>query len=234
MGGAGVNHELLSRGRVGHEFWCIAMLLALLCPANAEHPSATITVRVYNRAQVSWSTLAGAEAKANNIFHQAAVDIIWVHCGHAGDISKDESSCSELADPIYPVLSLVNNFGPRPGVSGETLGFAVASSGFAYISFDRISELMPYIAASKSDVLGCLIAHEIGHLLLQTRGHTPLGIMHFPWSRHELRLANQPSLVFTPEQASAIRGMARRFRAGSRAPMRAGTSWREAQAAGKQ
>jgi hypothetical protein len=69
---------------------------------------------------------------------------------------------------------------------------------------------MPYIAAPRSSVLGLVVAHEIGHLLLQMRGHSPVGIMHFPWSPKELGLANHNFLVFTAKEASAMRERMRR------------------------
>jgi hypothetical protein len=53
--------------------------------------------------------------------------------------------------------------------------------------------------------LGLVVAHEIGHLLLQTHGHWPVGIMHFPWSLKEFGLANANLLVFTETQAHAMR-----------------------------
>jgi hypothetical protein len=64
---------------------------------------------------------------------------------------------------------------------------------------------MPYIAGPRSFVLGLVMAHEIGHLLLQMRGHSPDGIMHFPWSPKELGLANHNFLVFTTKEACAMR-----------------------------
>jgi hypothetical protein len=69
---------------------------------------------------------------------------------------------------------------------------------------------MPYIAAPLSSVLGLVVAHEIGHLLLQMGGHSPVGIMHFPWSPKELGLANHNFLVFTAKEASAMRERMRR------------------------
>jgi len=171
----------------------------------ASEPSAAITVRVYRLAQMPTSTLDGAEAEAGKIFEQAGIEISWFHCGRTNKSIKDQAICSEPADPAMPVLRILSRFRPEPGVIGETVGFANISASIANISFDRVSELMPYIAAPRSSVLGLVVAHEIGHLLLKMSGHSPIGIMHFPWSPKELGLANHNFLAFTAKEARAMR-----------------------------
>ncbi len=186
----------------------VAAVVPFVCLGNsynaASEPSAVIAVRVYRLAQVPASTLDGAEAEAEKIFQQAGIGISWFHCGHTDKSIKGQTMCSEPAGPARPVLRILSCFRPEPGVIAETVGFANISASIANISFDRVSELMPYITAPRSSVLGFVIAHEIGHLLIQTRGHSPLGIMHFPWSPKEMGLANHNLLIFTAEQARAM------------------------------
>ena len=171
----------------------------------ASEPSAAITIRVYRLAKVPASTLARAEAEAGKMFEQAGIEVSWFDCGRTDKSIKDQAICSEPADPTKPVLRILSRFRPEPGVIGETIGFANISASIANISLDRASELMPYIAGPRSTVLGLVVAHEIGHLLLQMRGHSPVGIMHFPWSPKELGLANHNFLVFTAKEARAMR-----------------------------
>jgi len=193
---------------VVHCFACVAAVVPFVCLGNshkpASEPSAAIAVRVYRLAQVPASTMGRAEAEAGKIFQQAGIGISWFHCGHADKSIKDQAMCSEPAGPAKPVLRILSCFRPEPGVIAETVGFANISASIANISFDGVSELMPYIAAPRSSVLGLVIAHEIGHLLIQTRGHSPLGIMHFPWSPKEMGLANHNLLIFTAEQIRAM------------------------------
>jgi len=150
------------------------------------------------------STLARAEAEAGKILEQAGIEISWFDCDHTEKSFKERATCSEPADPAKPVLRIMSHFRPEPGVMGETVGFAILSAGLANVAFDRVAELMPYVAAPRGRLLGLVIAHELGHLLLQARGHSPTGIMHFPWSPKELGLAKD-NLLFTAKQARAIR-----------------------------
>jgi hypothetical protein len=194
---------------VVHGFQCVAAMLSFLCPGDLEEPaselSPAIAVRVYNLAEAPLSVLARAETEAGKILQQAGIDITWFHCGRSGETIKDQGVCSEPAVPAKPLLRILSRCRPEPGVTGETVGFAIPSASIANISFDRVAELMPYVAASRGHVLGLVVAHEIGHLLLQTEGHWPVGIMHFPWSLRELGLANANLLVFTATQAHAMR-----------------------------
>jgi hypothetical protein len=50
-------------------------------------------------------------------------------------------------------------------------------------------------------ILGHVIAHEIGHILLGPGSHSETGIMSFPWGRKQLVDASRGLLRFTPEEA---------------------------------
>ncbi len=54
-------------------------------------------------------------------------------------------------------------------------------------------------------ILGLLIAHEIGHLVLGTESHAHSGIMHFPWNAEELAATAQGRLLFDSAHAQRMR-----------------------------
>ena len=54
-------------------------------------------------------------------------------------------------------------------------------------------------------LLGHLMAHEVGHLLLGNRNHSAGGIMHDPWTKTELDYLRQGALKFHPGDAEQIR-----------------------------
>jgi hypothetical protein len=58
-------------------------------------------------------------------------------------------------------------------------------------------------------LLGCAIAHELGHLLLGPNGHSAGGIMQGEWEPKQLRLALMGGLVFTSQQSKVLRVAAR-------------------------
>ena len=57
---------------------------------------------------------------------------------------------------------------------------------------------------SRSLVLACAIAHELGHLLLPLRTHAPAGLMRACWSRNEFHRAEQRQLTFLPAEVARI------------------------------
>jgi len=59
--------------------------------------------------------------------------------------------------------------------------------------------------ASLASLLGCVAAHEIGHLLLGSNSHAPLGIMRAHWQAKEIQQMSMGLLVFSPRQAAQMR-----------------------------
>ncbi len=81
----------------------------------------------------------------------------------------------------------------------------------AYIFSRRVERL----AAANPDIslavlLGCVAAHEIGHLLLGSNTHQRSGIMTADWYGADLRHAATGDLLFTKEQGAHLQKEARR------------------------
>ncbi len=85
------------------------------------------------------------------------------------------------------------------------------SPGFYAVVFaDSADNLGKRDRSFRRRILGLVIAHEIGHLLLATTSYALGGIMHFPWSAAQLGLAAQGLLSFTPRQAKKMRAQVRK------------------------
>jgi hypothetical protein len=54
-------------------------------------------------------------------------------------------------------------------------------------------------------VLGHVMAHELGHLLLGSNAHAEIGIMRPRWFGQQLRAVERGALFFSPEQALLMR-----------------------------
>jgi hypothetical protein len=72
------------------------------------------------------------------------------------------------------------------------------------VFYHRVEELARKAQGLQYQILGNTMAHEIGHLLLGSTGHSPTGIMKAKWSREELQPSAIGFLVFTPQQATLI------------------------------
>ena len=68
-------------------------------------------------------------------------------------------------------------------------------------------------------ILGCTIAHELGHLLLGTNSHSDTGIMQPRWEPNQFRQLMMGTLLFTADQSKLVREQARtRLRLQTREP----------------
>jgi len=97
-----------------------------------------------------------------------------------------------------------------------TLGFAVPVPhnqwlGTAFVFVEESERLAYYgsfptsFETTRAVVLGHLIAHEVGHLLLGPDSHSRRGIMSFPWSKRVLKRIGTAHLAFTEKEAQQIR-----------------------------
>jgi len=172
-------------------------------------PRPTITVLVYNYAQASTATLAGAEREAGRILGEAGVRSVWLVCLGLRD-DEPQQPCQKVGEPIDVVLRVLP--GSAQNTSRDTrLGFAILPA-LASVYYEYAVRL------TKSDdvkielpiILGCAIAHELGHLLLGPNNHSIAGIMEVEWKPEQLRLALKGWLLFTYQQSKLIRAEARR------------------------
>jgi len=101
----------------------------------------------------------------------------------------------------------------RQMVSEDTVGTAVVTrcdGGLAYVSFDRVRRVADASARNAMDMMGLVMAHEIGHLLLPHGSHSYTGLMRANWDVKDLRLIERADLRFTSAQADLIREGLRR------------------------
>jgi hypothetical protein len=175
-----------------------------LC-SQVSDPSPTIRVGVVDSSSVSPAILAEAEHEAGRILSKAGLRTFWVDCSREHSIIRQDP-CQELeaSDIWLRVLSE-----PTQNVLQDTVfGFAVVPV-FATVYYEAVRH-------AKSDgadfdipiILGCVIVHEIGHLLLGLNSHSGSGVMKPRWERKQFRQAMTGILLFTPEQAKRIQAEA--------------------------
>jgi hypothetical protein len=167
-------------------------------------PDLTITVLVYNQAQASPATLAGAEREAGRIFGAAGVRAVWLDClgQHAGD--DPQGLCSKAHEATDVALRVLP--GPiRHTLHDHRFGFAVPPV-LASVYYEYVVRLAKIDDAELElpTILGCVIAHEVGHLLLGPNSHSLVGIMRPQWDGKEIRLALMGELLFTYHESKLI------------------------------
>ena len=187
-------------------------------PARASERNATLTVLVRNYAQVDATTLMDAEKVAAEIFSKAGVQTRWVDADKA---SQTAAALNSTALSDIQLFILPPAMAGRLQVNAGTLGFAPGSGPDRHVVYAFYSGIVAYARtesrASKKLVdpaliLGHVVAHEIGHVLLNLGNHhSSTGIMRAQWNPTALDDARRGYLVFTARQAEAIRAdLARR------------------------
>ena len=186
----------------------IAVVMAVAFPgacfAGPEDPRPNIRVRVDNSTQASSATIAGAEREAARILSEAGLQTVWVDCPVGHSLSAAQDPCQEPLEPADLVLRILPN-ATHNKFQDTVFGFAVHPV-LASVYYDYPARLARSDNA-KSElhvVLGCVIAHELGHLLLGSNSHSGSGIMQSRWERKQIRQAMTGALFFTPAQAKDI------------------------------
>ena len=122
---------------------------------------------------------------------------------------QSDAGCQPLLDHAYVVVRILpRNLGVPLRYHSDTFGISEVYSdrigSLSYVFYDRVEEQSQSLEL-QAILLGHIIAHELGHLLLGPTSHSPKGIMCAVWRPKEMRNAAQGVLMFTPEQSKLLR-----------------------------
>lgn len=167
--------------------------------ASETTDSPAITVLVFNFRQAPAETLMKAEKEAGRILEQSGVPVTWRDCPTGNEPCRKGSG---------RVFFLAIMAGPVQNKFLDTIsGYAVLPAHLATVYYDYLPR-MPGGKGNKDDtalVLACVIAHELGHLLLGAHGHSIAGIMQADWGIEQTRRALMSQLSFLPEEARLMK-----------------------------
>jgi hypothetical protein len=165
-----------------------------------------LTIVIYHADAVAPPELLRAEAVASAILRQAGIVTAW-RPAVAGDLvpAPDEIAVHLLT--AHPTT-----------LSGKTNGYAVLAGDHSYagISCPAVRESAKSLESDQSTVLGAVIAHELGHILLGTRDHATSGVMVTRLGAREIQAAAHGELQFLRTQARRMQMEAARRSAAAR------------------
>jgi hypothetical protein len=172
--------------------------------------SLRLNVRVFNYAQVSPKTQQPAQEIAAKIFYRTGIETFWLECSLSSEGKYAPSECEQPTEPSALVLRLVPVSAATVARFGNgTLGIAAqpekGTRASASIFYDRVEQLARGGDATRAVILGHAMAHELGHLLLGSNSHAPMGLMRAKWTRQDLQLATIGELLFRRPEARSIR-----------------------------
>lgn len=162
-------------------------------PAMADEPTRVLVLRVHNLSGIGQYSLEEAQRHASQIYEAIGVSLIWVNDG------ADTRAGLRAAVP-FQVALLSRTQTEKLRVSKAALGVAPLSHDRAYIFCERIAALSARAEDAFATILGRVLAHEVGHLVLPGKGHSETGIM-----RANLDYTSRQVPGFTDDQAASIR-----------------------------
>ena len=183
----------------------LVLLLAFRTePCTACTAWVPLPVKLFNDAAVENEVLHAAKEQAVWLLKSVCVDLTWVTCPVV--------SRSNLTPCQAPVRAMELHILSSPATNDfreDTLGIAMphlGSGDHAGVFLSRVRQTAARNAGiiGVSDLLGYVMAHEIGHVLLHSTTHSSEGLMRAEYRPADLKKAGQRRLRFTPEQAEAI------------------------------
>ncbi len=187
------------------------LLLGAVGMPGARTEQAKIQVFVYNYAGVSVETLARAEREAARIYSRTGIETEWLDCPlHPGQAAAYPACQVPVSPTRLAIRVLSRRMVERAGLPQAAFGAALfpENGGFgmlAQVCWRCVEELAKGREVMQGVILGHVVAHELGHLLLGIGSHAPTGLMHVPWHKKELECVAQGSLVFTPWEGERMR-----------------------------
>ena len=164
-------------------------------PAPAQDEVRTLALHVDNYARLPSDVLAQAEREAARVYEAAGVRVAWIH---GDDEAKREAGGRHLVVLLLSTEMMHRKIG-NDRINDDVLGTASRETGRAFVFTQRVIERALASGHEAAQLIGRVMAHEIGHLLLQQAGHSNSGIM-----RANLSFRTRSLATFTKPQADEI------------------------------
>ena len=195
-----------------HETFAVVLLIGIFSlpaiaqkPQEAAAPNSVITISVHDYADVPLLRLAAAEVEARRIFGLSGIKTVWLSC--SPKLEESEPADCSTVDATHLVLKILsgktaNHMRDRNDVLGNAL---LADDGVGYYAYAFLDHIDMSERHLGFPVLGYVLAHEIGHLLLGSNCHSVSGLMSPHWNGPELRRISEGNLLFLPNESRMLR-----------------------------
>lgn len=177
-------------------FLSVSAWVGLPANAGAQSASPPVLVLLKNDANVPPAVVAKAQAEVVRLYGLIGVEVTWVtEVPEPGRRLRIVCLVAwEPADPRIPESALgATNTGPG------------GRANLAYVFWRRVERPSQRFAAAQHILLGVVIAHELGHMLLPNQSHAKHGLMEAPWNSEHFRAASAGLLHFADESGQLIR-----------------------------
>jgi hypothetical protein len=183
------------------------IVLALCTYASSSSKSllTPVTVDIYNDVGIASPLLKSAEVEAERIFDAAHIHIRLRDCTAVENQPPADPGCHALRAPNHLSLRILPGANKQnDDIFGVAFLAADGTGVYSDVFYGSIETLHTQVPTNLARVLGHVMAHEIGHLLIGSHAHSTWGIMCAKWHHQELQRLEMGTLFFTTEQEQAM------------------------------
>ena len=189
------------------------LLLALILPNASltakDSEERVVSIRVHDYAHLHDTALERAQEVVSGMYGAIGVRTDWLEPSQFSDGVFDNGAAPDEAPPDLVIVILTSAMANRADVPEPIMGYAASERGVggrvAYVIYDRVRDFANDTALDEMRMMGIVMAHEIGHLLLAQRSHSPRGLMRERWDQSEFQSVHPDGLEFSMPQAADIR-----------------------------
>ena len=164
-----------------------------------------VRVDVFNDAGVLSPVLTSAEVEVERIFDAAHIHIRLRDCTPAENNPPADPGCHALRGPNHLSLRILPGANKQnDDIFGVAFLAADGTGVYSDVFYGSVEKLHSQVPTNLARVLGHVMAHEIGHLLIGSHAHSPWGIMCAKWHDQELQRLEMGTLFFTAEQEKSM------------------------------
>ena len=202
--------------------WSVLAMKALAADGISgikEPEQVSVTVRVHNYAALPGEYLRLAREEVSGIFARAGIHTHFMDCTPPPVDAGRYPECEPGGQSGAVALRLQPGFPRREMVTSSTVfgyAFLRGDGGLGTLA-DVYAGGAEFLAKAKGNkalepiMLGALMAHEIGHLLLGSNKHSVAGLMRSPWGPLETNRAAQGCLRFLAAEGRNMRANCRNW-----------------------
>ena len=173
---------------------------------GAEESKPEVMVRVFDSGPLLQQTLLLAETTASEILGSIGVRLYWTNLRSGSDTKSRTGVCGtsgsvQTIDLRFTYFTPVNY---KPGALAEA--FPLIKSGVRInVFYDRVTKVLPRRPQLAGRILGHVLAHETGHVLMQVANHAKIGLMKAHWNADDYAMMEKTNLRFTPANTILLR-----------------------------
>ena len=179
-------------------------------PINPPH----VAVALCDKVGLEPATLLQAKTATLKILNAAGVQATWTESRSSATTTFNPNSYEDCEISSNESILVIITSDEPEGQSPDTMGLAPRTDVYrrrAYILYNRVKRFVQDhrprsdLQSEMGYVLGNVIVHELGHLLMPGKGHSPAGLMSKNWGYHEAQDAVSGRLFFAGAQSALIR-----------------------------